>query len=138
MPHVRRRLLLQVDAPPDSVRAAAIRDLHVAPDGDGTLVGQLFDHDSPGSTLGIRVDATNAGSAVRLDGGSSIQVPYFGWLVRLVVWVVARRVLADWAVRLRAAVAGEPVPPARHHRTLIPAAFTADQASRLAVLVAVG
>ncbi len=112
--------------------------LGVAPDDDGSLVGQLFDHDSPGSTLRIGIQATPTGSTVRLEGGSIIKVPYFGWLVRLIVWVVARRVLVDWAVRLRAAVAGEPVPPSRHRRTLIPATFTADQATRLAVLTAVG
>ncbi|MSO78841.1 MAG: MFS transporter [Acidimicrobiia bacterium] len=138
MPHVRRRLLVQIDAPPEAVHAAAVSALGVATDDDGWFVGQLFDHDSPGSTLRLRAEPAADGSAVWLEGGSSIEVPYFGWLVRFVVWVVARRVLKDWAVRLRAAVAGDPVPPARHHRTLIPASFTADEAMRIAVLAAVG
>jgi MFS family permease len=102
------------------------------------LVGQLFDHESPGSELRIQVEGDDQSSRVRLEGGSSARTPYFGWLVRLIVWLVARRVLVDWVVRLRAAVAGEPVPPSRHRRTLIPAAFTAEEAMRIAVLAAVG
>lgn len=138
MPHVRRRVLVRIDAPADAARAAAIRELRVTTTPDGTLVGPLFDHDSPGSELRIRVEEAPEGSVAHLEGGSDISVPYFGWFVRLVVWVVARRVLLDFGKRLRAAAAGEPVPPARHHRTLIPASFTAEQAARLAALAAVG
>jgi len=85
----------------------------------------------------VRVDAESGASAAHLDGGSTIAIPYFAWFARLVVWVVARRVLVDAATRLRAGASGEPVPPPRHHRTLVPSSFTADQASRLAVLSAV-
>lgn len=137
MPHVRRRMLVRIDAPTDAVRDAAREALGVAPGADGVLTGPLFDHDSPGSTLQVHIEGDPSQSTVRLDGGSSISVPYFGWFIRLVVWLVARRVLDDAATRLRAAVAGDPVPPPRHHRTLIPASFTADQAARLAVLTAV-
>jgi MFS family permease len=137
MPHVRRRMLVRIDAPPAAVRDAARDVLGLSPDADGSLVGALFDHESPGSTMRVHVDADADGSTVHLDGGSSIAIPYFAWFARLVVWVVARRVLADAAVRLRAAASGEPVPQPRHHRTLVPASFTADQASRLAVLTAI-
>jgi MFS family permease len=138
MPHVRRRMLVRIDAPPDATRAAVDRALGVVPSDGGWLVGQLFDHASPGSELRVQIAAEGTGSLVLLEGGSDARIPYFGWLARLVVWLVARRVLADWSVRLRAEVAGEPVPPSRHRRTLIPAAFTADEATRLAVLAAVG
>ncbi|MBM3672541.1 MAG: MFS transporter [Actinobacteria bacterium] len=138
MPHVRRRVLVRVNAAPDEVRAAAIRELHISASADGTLVGPLFDHDSPGSEIRIRVEAAPDGSAVELDGGSDISVPYFGWVVRLIVWFVARRVLLDFGTRLQAAATGAPVPPPRHHRTLVPTSFTADQAKRLAALAAVG
>jgi MFS family permease len=137
MPHVRRRMLVPIDAPSDAVREAAIRALGVAPDADGVLVGPLFDHDSPGSTVRVHIEDASTGCTVRLDGGSSISIPYFGWFVRFVVWFAARRVLDDSATRLRSAVAGNPVPSPRHHRTLIPASFTSDQAARLAVLTAI-
>jgi len=138
MPHVRRRMLVRIDAPPEVTRETAARALGLVPDRDGWLVGPLFDHPSPGSELRVQVAADDGGSLARLEGGSDARIPYFGWLVRFVVWVVARRVLADWSVRLRAAVSGEPVPPPRHRRTLIPTAFTADEAVRLAVLAGVG
>jgi MFS family permease len=130
-------MLVQIDAAPDVVREAAARAFGLRARPDGVLTGRLFDHDSPGSELRIRVEPSPAGSMVHLDGGSDLSVPYFGWFVRLVVWFVARRVLEDFARRLRPAVAGEAVPPSRHRRSLVPTSFTEDQARRIAVLAAV-
>ncbi len=140
MPHVRRRMLVRIDAPPEDTREAVVRvlGLELESQSDGRFVGPLFDHVSPGSEIHIEVEAEDGCSRVRLDAGSDARIPYFGWLVRFIVWLVARRVLSDWKIRLRAAALGEPVPPTRHRRTLIPAAFTLDDATRLAVLATIG
>lgn len=139
MPHVRRRMLVQLDAAPETVRDAAIRALAVAPEGDESLVGALFGDDSTPAYLHVELPPSDGATTVLLEGGSNLELPYFGWFVRLVVWLAAGRALRYAAARLRAEVTGAPPPPSPRRARLMPAAsFTAEQARRLATLAAVG
>jgi AAHS family benzoate transporter-like MFS transporter len=132
-------MLVRLDAAPETVREAAIRALAVAPDGDRSLVGPLFGDDSTQAYLRVEVSPSGGATTVRLEGGSKLQLPYFGWFVRLIVWFAAGRALRDAAVRLRAEVTGEPAPPPTRRARLMPtASFTSEQATRLATLAAVG
>jgi MFS family permease len=139
-------MLVRFDVDPATVRAAAIRALDLVPEpgaADGGLVGPLFGGVDGGGGLHVECapDRSGAGTGtiVRLTGSSSLRIPYFGWFVRLVVWVAARRALRDAATRLRAEISGAspPAPRSRSH-VLPPVAFTAEHANRLAALAAVG
>jgi MFS family permease len=141
-------MLVRLDVAPAMARDAARRVLNVVPEGDppdggatGALIGPLFGDTETDTSARLRVECTpdGNGSAVRLEGSSTLTVPYFGWFVQLIVLLAARRALRDAAARLRASVSGEPAPVrAERSRMLPPAAFTAEHARRLAALAAVG
>jgi MFS family permease len=138
MPHVRRRMLVRLDAAPDAVRDAAIRALAVRPTDDGSLAGPLFGDDSTPARLNLQLEHHPAGTIVCFEGGTDLQLPYFGWFVRLVVWLAAGRALREAAGRLRAELSGTSIPSTSRRRLVPTASFTTEQARRLATLAAVG
>jgi len=139
MPRVRRRVLVRLDTAPAAARHAAIRVLGVEPAADDTLAGPLFGDVDPVSRLHVDCSPDGAGTLVRLEAGFALQVPYFGWFVRLLAWFAAPRALRHAAARLRADVTGEFPPEAlRRSRLLPPVTFTAEEAARVAAIAAVG
>ena len=85
------------------------------------------------------VTASGAGSTVELDATSSLDVPYFGGVVRLVTGRAMGSGLRDAARRILAAAADEPPPaPPRRIPFLPPVPFSPEQAGRLAAVALVG
>ncbi|HEX4778996.1 MAG TPA: hypothetical protein VFW74_19630, partial [Acidimicrobiia bacterium] len=91
MPHVRRRLLLRLDAPPARTRALLTDVLHLtATDGD-TFTGPL-PHETTGLAT-LSADVTDAGpsSKVTLVATNPLHVPFFQWFFGPVVAVALGR-----------------------------------------------
>jgi MFS family permease len=146
MPHVRRRVLVRLDATPDRVRAVATRALTLRDAPEHLLVGDLA-HSTGDATARLTVEIRAAepltpgaepGSEVELVGTSDLRVPFFGWVIGPLTRLGMRRALRHTVETLRAALAGEPEPEHRRHALLPPVPFTIEQASRLAALAAVG
>jgi len=143
MPHVRRRMLVSVDATPAAAHELARRtlDLSPAPSGtpDGTLVGALPDSGDVTARLRASVSPAEHGATIALTATSSLEVPFFGWLVSPLLRWVAGRSLRHAARELTAAARDEPPPsPLRRVPFLPPTAFAADHAARLAAIALVG
>jgi MFS transporter, AAHS family, benzoate transport protein len=125
MPHVARRVQVRLDAPPGDVRECVDR--------------LVSDTPHAVTTLEVDVRADGDGSTVTVSSRLALQVPYFGWFVRLLAWAGARREVRDLADRIRAEVEGAPPPPARRPSRVLPAVrFTPEQAATLATVAVVG
>jgi MFS family permease len=125
MPHVARRVQVRLAAPPDEVREY-IERVGLGPSREMT-------------TLDVQVRADGDHSIVTLSSRLALRVPYFGWFVRILAWVAARRELGDLAGRLRAEVEGRARPADRRASSLLPRVpFGAGQAASLATVAAVG
>ena len=144
MPHVRRRVLIRLGAPPDRVRGAATRVLGLRDAGGGVLVGDLA-HQMGDATarLTLNVRATGAragepgGTIVELTATSGLRIPFFGWLVGPLVRLGTRQALRQAVAAVEAELAGGTSPTPRRHALLPPVPFSAEQATRLAALAAV-
>src|SRR3954447_2011127 len=138
MPHVRRSMLITVDADGERVREALVDGLGLERT-DAGFAGPIAG--MPDTTA--RLEATIASSQtmateVRLDAVSDVVVPFFTWFLRIQAWLGARRALPHAAASLEAALAGTPPPPAvRPLRVAPPVPFTPEQAGRLGALAAV-
>jgi MFS family permease len=139
MPHVRRSMLITVDAAPDRVGHALVDVLCLAPRADayaGPIVGM------PDTTATLTATLQPASAAadrteLRLDAESTIRVPFFTWFLRLQARLGARRALPYAADRLRAALAGTAPPePPKPLPVVPPVPFTPEQAARLCALSA--
>ncbi|HSO95261.1 MAG TPA: MFS transporter [Acidimicrobiia bacterium] len=121
-----RPVQVRLAAPPDEVRESVDR--------------VLADTPRAVTTVDVDVRADGAGSVVILSSRMAVRVPYFGWFVRILTGVAARRERADLARRVRAAVeTGEVAPPSRRRWSVLPAvSFTAEQAASLGTVAAVG
>ena len=143
MPHVRRRMLIPLAAPAETIGEHVVDTLGLTPatpDGSGerSFSGNPGDVESnlhlhvtltPGTTDGV--------TDVTLEAVSDLDVPYFGWFIDTITWFAARGVLRNAASRLEAASTGtEVAPPRRLPSILPPVAFTEEQAARLAALAA--
>jgi MFS family permease len=151
MPHVRRRVLVGLDAPPDRVREVATEALTLRDASEHLLVGDLA-HSTGDATARLTVDVRRAQSSddagsddagrtsteVELVGTSDLRVPFFGWLIGPLARLGLRRALRHTVETLQAALDGTPAPEHRRHALLPPAPFTVEQATRLAALAAVG
>ena len=139
MPHVRRSLLVRIDAPPDAVRKALVADVGLTPAPDGTLTGALLAVPFPSTTIeATPAPSADGGTSLRLEAHDRSHVPFFGWFVGLQSSLAARRALPYVADRVRAAIAGDTPPPPPRHATIVPpVAFTNEQASRLAAVALV-
>lgn len=139
MPHVRRRLLLRLDAPPARTRALLTDVLHLtATDGD-TFTGPL-PHETTGLAT-LSADVTDAGpsSKVTLVATNPLHVPFFQWFFGPVVAVALGRFVRHAAATLEAAVRDEAPPPPPGTPTFLPAvAFDDAQIHLLAAVCALG
>src|SRR4051812_14459113 len=140
MPHVRRSMLITVDAASERVRDALVDGLGLERTGSsfaGPIAGM------PDTTA--RLEVTIASSAttatateVRLDAVSDVVVPFFTWFLRIQAWLGGRRALPHAAACLEAALAGTAPPPAVKPLPVVPPVpFTPEQAGRLGALAAV-
>jgi MFS family permease len=138
MPHVRRSMLITVDADPDRVRRALVDSLGLTGTDDeyaGPIQGM------PDTTA--RLEAAIVGQSptatqVRLDAVSEVIVPYFTWFLRVQAWLGARRALPHAAACVDAGVHDlPPPPPVKPLPVVPPVPFTPEQAARLGALAAV-
>ena len=138
MPHVRRSLLVTIDAPLDAVSNALVTDIGLTPTADGTFGGPL-----PAVPFDTTLDAAptpgpDGHTALQLEAHGRSDVPFFGWFVGLQSTIAARRALPYVADRVQAAIDGEVAPaPPRHGTIVPPVPFTSDQAARLAAVALV-
>ena len=90
MPHVLRRMLVHLDAAPDTIAAAAGRVLALDPDPDGTLAGPLPGDDANDTALHATVAADGT---VELVASSTLRVRYFQWFYGpVLLWFLRRRI----------------------------------------------
>ena len=140
MPHVRRSVLVTIDAPPDAVRDAVAADTGLTPTADrsddGTLIGPFTAVPFADTTLAARIEPVDDGStSLHLEAHGSYPVPFFGWFVGLQAWLAARTELKHLTEQVRARVAGtDPPSPPRRWPIVPPVPFTTEQAARLAAL----
>jgi MFS family permease len=138
MPHVRRSMLITVEADTERVRRALVDDLDLAPTATG-FAGPI--DGMPDTTAGLEATVLAAAGSttdVRLDAVSDVVVPFFTWFLRIQAWLGARRALPHAAARLEAALAGTPPPPPVKPLPVVPPVpFTPEQAGRLGALAAV-
>lgn len=138
MPHVRRRMLITLDAPPDRVREVAREVLEVEPATDRALTGPLDGAGEATATLRVEIlGASDGKTDVALDSSSSLRLPYFGWVFGPVLSRARRRAVEHAAARLRAALAGEPEPRLRRTTLVPPVTFTPEAAVLVATVAAI-
>jgi MFS family permease len=151
MPHVRRSMLITVEAGTDQIGRALVDDLGLhpldhgyrgpaigMPDTTATLTATLTTvlPGPPASTTGTTANPPPS-TEVRLDVESDIRVPFFTWFLRLQAWLGARRALPHAAERLRASLLGNAPPaPVKPLPVVPPVPFTPTQAARLCALSA--
>lgn len=138
MPHVPRRVLVRVDADADEVREAATRALAVEPDEDGSLSGSLHGDADRSLRLIIRTERVGSNTtAMTLEAEPTIDVPYFGWFVRLLLRLGARRALVHAGAVVVATLTGAAPPPEPKRSGFLPAvSFSPEQAAQLAAVAA--
>jgi MFS family permease len=110
MPHVRRRMLVRLDAPAASVEAAARTVLGVTGGAGGPLTASL----TTGATsaqLVVSVAPEGAGSTLTVDATTDFEVPFFWWAIGPLVATALRRNARHAAASVEAAVAGRTAPP---------------------------
>jgi MFS family permease len=138
MPHVRRSMLIWIEADTEHVRRALTDDLDLVAR-DGTYVGPI--RGMPDTTARLAasiIDESPTATQVQLETTSTVRVPFFTWFLRLQAWLGARRALPHAAARLTASAAGTDAPSALKLLPVVPpVAFTPQQAGRLAALAAV-
>ena len=131
MPHVRRSVLVPIDAPVQAVSDAVAEEV-----GTDRFPAPFTAVPFENTTVSADVTATEDGrSALRLDAHGDYHIPFFGWFVQLQAWGAARAEMAGLAQRVEARVRGEPAPPPPRRLAFVPPVpFSAEQASRLATL----
>jgi MFS family permease len=142
MPHVRRSMLIWVDADREHVRRALRDELDlVATESahddafEGSIAGMP---DTSARLYASIVESSSSATHVQFETSSTVQVPFFTWFLRFQAWLGARRALPHAAARLDAAATGADAPPPLKLLPVVPpVAFTPEQAGRLAALAAV-
>jgi putative MFS transporter len=139
MPHVRRSMLITVEAAPREVERVLVVELGLHRDGEG-FTGPLAGMPDTTSGLTATVPGTQdpeRHTQVQLVAESHLQVPFFTWFLQLQAWLGARRALPHAAARLRAALGNEDPPaPLKLLPVVPPVPFTPEQAARLCALAA--
>jgi AAHS family benzoate transporter-like MFS transporter len=124
-PFVGRRVQVRLDAPAERVRASLARVL-----AEQRPVGEI--------AVDVQPDG-DAASTLELRAVPPGAVPYFGWFVRAMAAVAARRDLREAVDRVRADLADAPPPRPRRRLLLVPpVGFSAAQAATLATVAALG
>jgi DHA1 family bicyclomycin/chloramphenicol resistance-like MFS transporter len=136
MPHVRRSVLVTIDAPVDSVREALQAESALTESDDGSLTGPFTTVPFTDTTLVAHLDPTgDTSTALRIEALGTYAVPFFGWFVGFQAWLAARGALKDLAARVVARLEGrDPPSPPRRWPFVPPVPFTTEEAARLAAL----
>jgi hypothetical protein len=132
MPHVRRSVLVTIDAPPEAVRDALVSEAALSPSAhadDGVLTGPFTAVPFEGTTLEARLRPSGHDTAeLSLEACGTYVVPFFGWFVALQANLAARSELRYLVDRVRAKVHGaEPPEHPRRWPIVPPVPFTADR-----------
>jgi MFS family permease len=143
MPHVRRSMLIWVEADTERVQRALVDDLALREcsdaGGDAAFAGPMLGMPDTTAELGATIVESSADATrVELTASSTAHVPFFTWFLHLQAWLGARRALPHAARRLTAASTGtEPPGPLKPLLVVPPVPFTPEQAGRLGALAAV-
>jgi MFS family permease len=130
MPHVRRRILVTVEAPAAEVHSA----LRTA---DITDVSTVIEPGTAPLEVAVVEDSDSA-TTVELAADVEVHLPYFGGLVYPLIGWSLRRSLRHAGDRLRAALSGEPEPPPPPSPRLLPSVpFTPAAAALVATVCAI-
>lgn len=138
MPHVRRSMLIWVEADTDRVQHALTADLDLVAADHGFAGPIAGMPDTSARLVATIVDGSPLATQVHLETTSDAFVPFFTWFLRIQAWLGARRALPHAAARLTAAATGADAPaPLKPLLVVPPVPFTPEQAGRLAALAAV-
>jgi SHS family lactate transporter-like MFS transporter len=111
MPHVRRRMLVRLDASAADVEAAARTALGVTGAAGGPLTVPLTG--SANGQLVVSVAPEGAGSSLTVDAETDFSLPFFWWAIGPLVATTLRRDARHAAESVEAMIAGHdaPAPP---------------------------
>ena len=140
MPHVRRSVLVTIDAPADAVRAALEAEVALTPSDDGTLSGPFTTVPFADTTLIARLDPLPNGSTAAQPRSTSrptgtTRCPSSAGSSASKLGSRPGAPSSISPPRVRARVDGsDPPPPPRRWPIVPPVPFTTEQAARLAAL----
>ncbi len=111
MPHVRRRMLVTLDAPEADVRRAFAAMLAATVVDGGAL--RLPAPHVPDGHVDVRVtgDSPAGGTLIEVEGTSAFTIPFFGPVLRPLIRAQLRRTVRHVAESVRAVSAGKSPPP---------------------------
>jgi AAHS family 4-hydroxybenzoate transporter-like MFS transporter len=112
MPHVRRRMLVRLDAPPDTVEAAARTALGVIGETGGVLTAPLT---TGAAAAQLEVTVTPDGSdesrsILTVDATTDFEIPFFWWAIGPLIATTLRRTARHAAASVEAVIAGRETP----------------------------
>src|SRR6478736_8350906 len=97
MPHVRRSMLIWVEADTERVRHALTDDLDLVADGDANRAGFAGPiagmPDTSARLVATIVDSAPGTTQVQRATTSDVRVPFFTWFLRFQAWLGAKRAL---------------------------------------------
>ena len=142
MPRVPRSSLVRLAATPDAVTTAAVERLGATPGAPGTLEVAAPADRQPAIALTLTLTPTDrtetdAHTDVTITSVGEIEIPFFGWFFRPLAVIAHRRARVHAAETIRAALAGDPMPPPpKPVVALPPVAFGAEQSHLIATAAA--
>jgi MFS family permease len=133
MPRVPKPSSHRLAAPPDAVRAAAVKRLGGTPQPDGTVVVEAPPEQQPAIGVTVVVIPDGNGSHVTVTPLGGVDIPFFGFFFRPLVRIAQHREVAHVIAMLEAALADRPDPdPPKPVVGLPPVVFSREQATLLA------
>ena len=136
MPHVRREMLVRLDAHASDVDAAARAALGVTGATGGALTAPLNTGAGTGKLV-IRVAPDGACAVLTAEASTDFVVPFFRWAINPLVATALKRNLRHAVATVEATVAGrEPPPPPKALAALPDVGFQPAQAALLSAAAA--
>jgi MFS family permease len=138
MPRVPTPSPIRLAAPVAKVRKAAEQRLGAQASANGDLVVGDNPDGGPGISLALRFEPDgDAGTIVDIEQRTETGAPFFGWFIRPLLRLGARRSSAYAIAMLRSELEGGPEPaPPKPFPELPPVPFTAEQTTLLATAAA--
>jgi SHS family lactate transporter-like MFS transporter len=136
MPHVRRRMLVRLDAPAATVETAAREALGVTGD-EGTPLSAPLNTGAGTAEIVVSVAPDGAGALLTAEAITDFSIPFFWWAIGPLVATALRRDLRHAVASIEATVTGgEPPPPAKSVAALPDVDFDHAQAALLSAAAA--